>query len=64
MDNSNPDLIKVHTPYSIKKIFMFTRVADLHVINDLQEMHGTPWAGQWMQLYKEGMDSDTPIMKL
>ncbi len=35
LDNSNPDLIKVHTPYSIKKIFMFTRVADLHVINDL-----------------------------
>lgn len=43
---------------------MFTRVADLHVINDLQEMHGTPWAGEWMQLYKEQMDNDMPIMKL
>lgn len=43
---------------------MFMRVADLHVIGDLQEMHGTPWASQWMQVYKDGIDSDHPIMKL
>jgi len=35
LDNSNPDFIKNHTPYSIKKVQMFTRVADLHVISDL-----------------------------
>ena len=48
LDNQNPDLIKNHTPYTQKKVCLFTRVADLHVIGDMQEMHGTPWAGQWM----------------
>lgn len=45
LENSNTELIKTHTPYTLKKICVFTRVADLHVISDLQEMHGTPWAG-------------------
>lgn len=27
-------------------------------------MHGTPWAGQWMQLFRDSMESDTPIMAL
>lgn len=35
LDNSNPDLIKNHTPYTLKKICLFNRVADLHVISDL-----------------------------
>ena len=64
LENSNTELIKTHTHYTLKKICVFTRVADLHVISDLQEMHGTPWAGQWMQVYKDAMVVDAPIMKL
>lgn len=64
LDNANPDYIKNHTPYSLKKICVFIRVADLHVISDLQEMHGAPWAGQWMQLFRDQMDADNPIMAL
>jgi hypothetical protein len=35
LDVNNPDLVKQHTPYSIKKAHMFYRVADMHVIGDL-----------------------------
>jgi hypothetical protein len=35
LDNSNPDLIKNCTPYQLKKVSTFIRVADLHVISDL-----------------------------
>lgn len=63
-DDGNPALVKYHTPYSTKKISLLYRVADLHVISDLSEQHSTPWASQWMQLYKDGIRDDNPIMKL
>ncbi len=37
---------------------------DLHVISDLSETFSIPWASQWMQIYKENIASDTPILKL
>ena len=63
-DDSDPGLIKNHTPYSIKKIFLFNRVSDMHVLTDLSEMHSTPWAAQWMKVYKDNIAHETPIMQL
>mmetsp|Transcript_3877 Transcript_3877/g.4539 ORF Transcript_3877/g.4539 Transcript_3877/m.4539 type:complete len:80 (+) Transcript_3877:3437-3676(+) len=37
-------LVKQQTPYSAKKIFLFSRVVDMHVITDLSDMHQTPWS--------------------
>ena len=50
------------TPYTMKKIFLFSRVADVHVLTDLSEMHSTPWSAQWMKLYKDNVNTETPIM--
>ena len=43
-DEANPNLVKNLTPYSLKKIFLFNRITDLHVITDVSDMHSTPWA--------------------
>ena len=32
-------LVKQQTPYSAKKIFLFSRIVDQHVITDLSDMH-------------------------
>ena len=63
-DDGNSALIKQHTPYSVKKIQIMERVIDLHVVSDLSETFSIPWASQWMQIYKENIASETPIMKL
>ena len=63
-EGTDQGLIKNHTPYSIKKIFLFNRVCDMHVITDLSEMHSTPWAAQWMKVYKDNIAAETPIMSL
>jgi hypothetical protein len=44
----DPDLLKQHSPYGIKKIFLFNRIVDLHIITDLSDVYNTPWAAQWM----------------
>ena len=36
--------VRIVTPYTGKKIFLFSRVADMHVLTDLSEMHPTPWS--------------------
>ena len=56
--------MKHHTPYSVKKIFIMQRVVDLHVISDVSEIYSMPWASQWMQIYKENIASETPILSL
>lgn len=43
-DESNPAMLKNHTPYSLKKIFLFSRIIDMHVITDISDMHSTPWS--------------------
>lgn len=43
-DEKNAQLIKTQTPYSAKKIFLFNRIVDQHVITDLSDMHSTPWS--------------------
>mmetsp|Transcript_1630 Transcript_1630/g.2249 ORF Transcript_1630/g.2249 Transcript_1630/m.2249 type:complete len:144 (-) Transcript_1630:1334-1765(-) len=57
-------LVKQQTPYSAKKIFLFSRVVDMHVITDLSDMHQTPWSAQFMKLYQDNLINDTPIMQL
>ena len=57
-------MVNSHSPYSIKKIALFSRVADLHVITDLSEMHSTPWSAQWMKIYKDNINTETPVMAL
>lgn len=56
------DLIKQHTPYSVKKIQLFTRVLDMHIITDLNEIYTNPWAVQWTKVCKESLQADTPIL--
>ena len=56
--------MKEQTPYSMKKIFLFNRIVDQHVIIDLSEMHTTPWSSQYMKLYKDNMVHETPLMQL
>ena len=63
-EDDDPGLIKVHSPYGIKKIFLFNRVADMQVICDLSDMYPTPWASQWMRIYKDQMGSEKPIMQM
>lgn len=63
-DEKNAQLIKTQTPYSAKKIFLFNRIVDQHVITDLSDMHSTPWSSQFMKLYRESIINDTPIMQL
>ena len=63
-DESNPGLVKNHTPYSLKKIFLFNRITDLHVITDISDMHSTPWAAQYMKVYRDCLSNETPIMQL
>lgn len=60
----DPDLLKQHSPYGIKKIFLFNRIVDLHIITDLSDVYNTPWAAQWMQIYKDGIEAEKPIMQL
>ena len=57
-------MVKSHTPYSLKKIFLFNRITDLHVITDISDMHSTPWSAQYMKIYKESLINETPIMHL
>lgn len=63
-EDGNPELLKSHTPYSMKKIFLFSRVADMHVITDLSEIHSTPWAAQYMKIYKDSIANEAPIMQV
>jgi len=63
-DERNSKLVKQQTPYSAKKIFLFNRIVDMHVITDLSNIHQTPWSTQYMKLYKDNLMNDTPIMKL
>ena len=63
-DEKNSTLIKTQTPYSAKKIFLFNRIVDQHVITDLSDMHSTPWSSQFMKLYRESIINDTPLMQL
>lgn len=54
--------VRVVTPYTHPKIFLFSWIADMHVITDLSEMHSMPWSSQWMKVYKENIHTETPIM--
>jgi len=36
----------------------------LHIITDLSDIYNTPWAAQWMTIYKEGIEAEKPIMQL
>lgn len=36
-------MVKNHTPYSARKVFIMQKVVDLHVISDLSEMYSLPW---------------------
>ena len=45
MTGMNTDsIIKSTTPYTVKKIQLFTRVLDLHVMTDLTDIYTTPWS--------------------
>lgn len=43
-DSGMSELVKPHTPYSMKKIQLFTKVLDLHVITDMSEIYSLPWS--------------------
>lgn len=60
--SDNTGQVRNVTPYTIPKIFLFARTADMHVITDLSEMHSTPWSAQWMKIYKDNINTETPIM--
>ena len=57
-------MVREQTPYSMKKIFLFSRIVDQHVITDLSDLHSTPWSSQFMKLCKDNLANDTPIMQL
>ena len=57
-------MVRAQTPYSQKKIFLFSRIVDQHVITDLSDIHTTPWSSQFMKLYKDNMVNETPLMQL
>ena len=61
-NDADPDLLKQHSPYGIKKIFLFNRLADMHVLTDLSAQYPTPWAAQWMKIYRDGILADKPVM--
>lgn len=57
-------MIKAHTPYSVKKIQLFSRVVDLHVQTDLSEIYNNPWSSQWSKICKECITKESPVMSL
>jgi len=57
-------LLKILTPYSIKKIHFFTRVIDLDILVDLSEIYTHPWSTQWTRAVSENTMSDCPIMSV
>ena len=57
-------LLKALTPYSIKKIYFFTRVIDLSILTDLSEIYQNPWSSQWIKAVRESTVADTPIMSI
>jgi hypothetical protein len=63
-EDDDPDLVKTHSPYGIKKIFLFNRCADMQVICDLSDMYPTPWASQMMRIYKDQMAAEKPVMQM
>lgn len=36
----------------------------MHINTDLSEVHSTPWASQWTKLYRDGIQSDNPMMQV
>eukprot|EP00347_Sterkiella_histriomuscorum_P008181 403346072 len=58
------EIIKPHTPYSMKKIQLFLKTIDMHILTDLQEIYSQPWSTQWMKLSKDCLVAESPIMQL
>lgn len=36
----------------------------MHVLTDLSDMHSTPWAAQYMKVYRDSLANETPVMNL
>ncbi len=43
-----------HTPNSLKKISLFSRVIDLHILTDISDIYSLPWSLQLSRVSKEG----------
>lgn len=57
-------LLKTLTPYSMKKIHFFTRVIDMNILVDLNEIYTHPWSAQWLKVTAENTCNDSPIMSV
>lgn len=57
-------MVKQHTPYQMKKVYLFSRVIDCHVITDNSDIYSTPWSTQYSKVYKDSMATETPLMSL
>jgi len=61
MDDS---YIQARTPYSLKKIHLFSHVVDLHFVSDTSEIYETPWALHWKKLSQESLISENAIQSV
>jgi alpha-tubulin suppressor-like RCC1 family protein len=57
-------LLKTITPYSLKKISFFTRVLDLNIMVNLQDVYELPWSTQWIKSVAENTLNNTPMMAI
>ena len=57
-------LLKAITPYSLKKINFLTRVIDISIMVDLQEIYQVPWSTQLIKSVAENTLNNTPIMNV
>ena len=63
-DEEGIGMVKQHTPYQMKKVYLFSRVIDCHVITDNSDIYSTPWSTQYTKVYKDCMATETPLMSL
>lgn len=64
MQQDSNGLAKEHTPYSVKKIQLFSRVIDQHILTDLSEVYSQPWGSQYIKLQSDNLLNEAPLMSL
>ena len=54
--------IKGYSPYSVKKINLFSYLADCYIM--VSDVYETPWSNQWERLSKESLMNEAAIQHL
>lgn len=53
--------LKAYTPYALKKITLFARVFDLHILTDSSVVYNPCWAYQWESMFMDCIQKDSPL---